>query len=108
MLKSEVTVMKNLYVITGADGHRGSTIVRRLLEKGERVRGLILPGQTPLFTDRAEYVFGDITQPASLLPLFSDTDGADIILIHTAGLISIADKTCWRLRLDTMSESLSM
>lgn len=56
------------------------------------MRGLILPGQTPLFTDRAEYVFGDITQPASLLPLFSDTDGADIILIHTAGLISIADK----------------
>ena len=38
--------MKKLYVITGADGHLGNTVIRRLLEKGERVRGLILPGQT--------------------------------------------------------------
>ena len=111
MLKSEVTVMKNLYVITGADGHLGSTIVRRLLEKGERVRGLILPGRRPMFPDRAEYVFGDITQPASLLPLFSDTDGADIILIHTAGLISIADKVTedlWRVNVEGTENLLAL
>lgn len=84
--------MKKLYVVTGADGHLGSTLIRLLLERGERVRGLILPGQTPLFADRAEYVRGDVTNPQSLLPLFADREGAELILIHTAGIISIADK----------------
>lgn len=84
--------MKKLYVVTGADGHLGSTLIRLLLKRGERVRGLILPGQTPLFADRAEYVRGDVTNPQSLLPLFADREGAELILIHTAGIISIADK----------------
>lgn len=110
-IQNEVTVMKKLYVITGADGHLGSTIVRRLLEKGERVRGLILPGQRPMFPDRAEYVFGDVTDPASLLPLFFNPDGADIILIHTAGLISIADKVTedlWRVNVEGTENLLAL
>lgn len=83
---------KKLYVVTGADGHLGNTILRALLEKGEKVRGLILPDQTPLFPDKAEYVFGDVTNPESLLPLFRKEEDEDIYLIHTAGIISIADK----------------
>ena len=84
--------MKKLYVVTGADGHLGSTIIRLLLEKGEKVRGLILPGQTPLFEGRAEYVFGDVTKPETLPPLFERAEDEEIVFIHTAGIISIADK----------------
>lgn len=39
--------MKNLYIVTGANGHLGNTIIRILLERGERVRGLILPSEEP-------------------------------------------------------------
>lgn len=84
--------MKKLYVVTGADGHLGSTIIRLLLENGEKVRGLILPGQTPLFEGRAEYVFGDVTKPETLPPLFERAEDEEIVFIHTAGIISIADK----------------
>ena len=44
--------MKNLYIVTGANGHLGNTIIRILLERGERVRGLILPSEEPDFPDR--------------------------------------------------------
>ena len=54
--------MKNLYIVTGANGHLGNTIIRILLERGERVRGLILPSEEPDFPDRAEYVKGDVAR----------------------------------------------
>ncbi|MFQ7078917.1 MAG: hypothetical protein ACLRSW_13820 [Christensenellaceae bacterium] len=39
--------MKKLYVVTGANGHLGNTIVRLLSERGEKVRGLILRTKFP-------------------------------------------------------------
>ena len=36
--------MKTLYLVTGADGHLGSTIVRLLKKQNLPVRGLLLPG----------------------------------------------------------------
>ena len=50
--------MKKLYVVTGANGHLGNTIVRLLSERGEKVRGLILPNEVPEFTENVEYVKG--------------------------------------------------
>ena len=35
--------MKNLYIVTGANGHLGSTLVRMLQRRGAEVRGLLLP-----------------------------------------------------------------
>ena len=37
--------MKTLYLVTGADGHLGSTIVRLLKKQNLPVRGLLLPGK---------------------------------------------------------------
>ena len=37
--------MKKMYIVTGADGHLGNTIVRMLANENCQVRGLILPGQ---------------------------------------------------------------
>lgn len=38
--------MKRLYLVTGAYGHLGHTIVDELLARGEEVRGLALPGDS--------------------------------------------------------------
>ena len=84
--------MKNLYIVTGANGHLGNTVIRILLERGERVRGLILPSEEPDFPDRAEYVKGDVTEPESLRALFEGAERASVVVIHTAGIISIADE----------------
>ena len=32
-------------LVTGATGHIGNVLVRKLLERGEKVRALILPGE---------------------------------------------------------------
>ena len=35
--------MEELYIVTGAAGFLGSTIVRQLVEKNKRVRAFVLP-----------------------------------------------------------------
>ena len=83
--------MKKLYVVTGANGHLGNTIVRLLSERGEKVRGLILPNEVPEFTENVEYVKGDVTDTDSLRPLFLKGEDEEVVLIHTAGIVTIAD-----------------
>ena len=82
--------MKNLYIVTGANGHLGNTIIRILLERGERVRGLILPSEEPDFPDRAEYVKGDVTELESLRTLF---EGAERAPVTSATPLS---EFCWK------------
>ena len=52
--------MKRLYIITGAAGHLGNTLIRILLKRGEEVRGLILPGEPAWMKETVRYVEGDI------------------------------------------------
>ncbi len=86
--------MKTVYLVTGALGHLGSTIVRRLVERGETVRGFALPSDTSPALDDVDAVIvrGDVTQPKSLEALFDGTDGWDVIVIHAAGIVSIASR----------------
>ena len=49
--------MERLYMITGANGHLGNTLIRQLLARKQRVRGLILPEETGLL-EGVEYVQG--------------------------------------------------
>lgn len=84
--------MKTRYIITGAAGHLGSTILRLLAGGEEGVTGLILPTERPPVTaGNIRYVRGDVREPESLRPLFQDADSSSVV-IHTAGLISIAEK----------------
>lgn len=69
------------YVITGAAGHLGSTIVRILLEQGAKVRGLLMPNEQPIVLG-AEYIHGDILEPDSLCPLFQRNQGEKLVVIH--------------------------
>ncbi len=84
--------MKELYLITGAAGHLGSTLCALLQERGERVRALALPGEDVSFVRKtgADVVFGDVTNPKTLLPFFDLPDGTSATVLHCAGIVDIA------------------
>ena len=62
-------------LVTGATGHIGNVLVRLLLERGENVRAMIMPGEdsTPLQGLDVELVEGDVQLP---LPLESQAEHA--------------------------------
>lgn len=74
-------------LVTGATGHIGNVLVRTLLQKGRKVRALVLPGEdlTPLQGLDVEIVAGDVLCCDSLQPAFSGID----VVFHLAGMISI-------------------
>ena len=84
--------MKRIYIITGANGHLGSTLVRMLEKQDCLVRGLILPQEHATDHGNVTYYKGDVRKRETLLPLFADTQGAQVIVLHTAGIINIAKK----------------
>ena len=90
-------MMTTLYIVTGAAGHLGSTILRKLCRAGAAVRGLLLPGEQPPVSPREEegrlvYIRGDVRDRTSLRPLFEGTENRRVVVFHTAGIIDIADE----------------
>jgi dihydroflavonol-4-reductase len=76
-----------MILVTGATGHIGNVLVRQLIERGENVRALVLPGEDllPLQGLPLEIVEGDVLEPDSLQRAMQ---GATLVY-HLAGLISI-------------------
>jgi dihydroflavonol-4-reductase len=79
--------MRKMDLVTGATGHIGNVLVRALLERGRKVRALILPGEdlAPLEGLDVELVVGNVLHPETLTPAFREID----VVFHLAGLISI-------------------
>ncbi len=94
--------MKRLYLLTGANGHLGHTIAAKLRDAGEEVRGLVLPHDPHPAPSLAgvELVEGDVCQPETLEPFFQidTTDPREVVVIHTAGLISISSRKSDKVR----------
>lgn len=85
--------MRKLFIITGAAGHLGSTIIRLLSRGDVDIRGLILPNEQPAPRPNTTYIPGDVRQVESLRPLFADLEAYDAVyVLHTAGIISIAQE----------------
>ena len=88
------------YLITGAAGHLGGTIVRFLRRQGERVRALVLPGDpaAKLLPPGVEIVEGNVCD-ASAADLFSgELPEEKTVVIHAAGIVSIASHEDPRVR----------
>lgn len=84
--------MKKRYIITGANGHLGSTLIRMLAPLKTEIYGLILPTDDCEGTDTVHYIRGDVRDISSLCPLFEHAEDQEIYVIHTAGIIDISEK----------------
>jgi dihydroflavonol-4-reductase len=78
---------KPMILVTGATGHIGNVLVRRLIEQGRQVRALVWRGEdtSSLQDVEIEKMEGDVLDPASLAPAFRGVD----TVFHLAGVISI-------------------
>ena len=76
-----------MILVTGAAGHIGNVLVRELVNKGEEVRALILPGEdtTSIYGLDIEIIVGDVLDPDSLDRAMRGIE----IVYHLAGVISI-------------------
>jgi dihydroflavonol-4-reductase len=72
-------------VVTGASGHLGANLVRRLVVGGDRVRVLLHRHARALEGLGVEVVPGDVLDPASLRAAF---EGQEVVY-HLAGVVSI-------------------
>lgn len=87
------------YIVTGAGGHLGSTILRLLKNKKIEVIGLLYNEEKPAIdSPNIRYVSGDVCRPETLEPLFAKSNSQKLVVIHTAGLISIAARVSPQLR----------
>ncbi len=90
--------MQRLYLVTGANGHVGYTLVSLLRSQAKHVRGLILPKDSSSRLDPlgVEVYRGDVTKPETLEAFFDISKTTfkpeDVVVIHTAGIISISNK----------------
>lgn len=84
--------MSELYLVTGAAGHLGSTLVIKLLELGKKIRVLVLPDEKNIPKGRLEVCRGDVSDKAGLAQFFDNPNNDELILIHCAGIVTIASK----------------
>lgn len=84
--------MSSLFLVTGANGHLGNTIIRMLKKRGATVRGLILPAEQAVDGNGVRYFHGDVRYIDSLRPFFEQTGDAEVYVIHTAGIIDISEQ----------------
>lgn len=83
--------MEKLYLVTGAAGHLGGVITQQLVKTGEHVRALVLPNEKHI-PEMADIQFGDICDKESIKQCFENLSGRDLVVIHCAGIVSIASK----------------
>ncbi len=79
------------YLLTGATGLLGGNIVRSLADRGAHMRALALPGDaaTASLPPDVEVITGSVLDPEALDRLFAVPDGAEAVVIHAAGIVTI-------------------
>ena len=90
---------QSVKVVTGATGHIGYALLKKLADREENVRILIRKDSKIFDGIPCEKVFGDVTDPASLEKAF---EGAEVVY-HLAGLIDINvgnDDMVWKVNFE--------
>lgn len=82
--------MEKTYLVTGACGHLGGTLVRLLERTGAQVRGLRLPSEQARNRAHVTYYPGDVRDRDSLRPLFRGLAGREVVVFHTAAIVDIS------------------
>lgn len=80
--------METLYLVTGAAGHLGRILLDELRKKGAPFRALVLPGEKHL--PDGDIFYGDVCDKSSIRPCFENLNGQELVVIHCAGIVSIA------------------
>ena len=84
--------MDELYLVTGAAGHLGNALVKQLLALKKKIRILVLPDEMNIPQGNLEIYYGDVRNKESLKLFFAPKENSKIIVIHCAGIVSIASK----------------
>lgn len=82
--------MEKTYLVTGACGHLGGTLVRLLERTGAQVRGLRIPSEQARNRAHVTYYPGDVRDRDSLRPLFRGLAGREVVVFHTAAIVDIS------------------
>ena len=79
------------YLLTGAAGFLGTNICMQLLEKGCKVRALVLPNDKSVkfIPSEVEVVLGDLTDINSLDAFFTVPEGCTSVVIHCASMVTV-------------------
>lgn len=81
---------RTIYLVTGAAGFLGSHVCDELLERGNHVRALVLPGDKAVkyVPSEVEIVEGDLCDMDSLERFFTIPKGEESIVIHCASMVT--------------------
>lgn len=87
--------MKNIYIITGANGFLGNNLVRALSQDpNNQIRALVssLKRADALQGLNCELFEGDVTKPETLVDIFAVPTDAKVYVIHCAAVVYIKSK----------------
>lgn len=81
---------KTVYLVTGAAGFLGSHVCDELLERGDQVRALVLPGDrsAKYVAKEVEIIEGDLCDVDSLERFFAIPKGDESVVIHCASMVT--------------------
>ena len=81
---------RTIYLVTGAAGFLGSHVCDELLERGDCVRALVLPGDRTVkyVPQEVEIKEGDLCDTESLERFFAFPEGTETVVIHCASMVT--------------------